>query len=344
MNCEQRLHELNRQLSKSQGEIQNYQQQANELENATSSANDWRLQLRSTEKELRSQTKKVKKFENMGAVKSFFAYSLHHNNGREIKRERGVELQDDLGVLEETCKACSDQLDHFDKMVEECRNASALLDFARIDFDKLLANKNALLMQAGPPHIRSQLQGFMKKKVDGERQTELLTTTISSGKQALASLRTVVSQLNSAESWGVADMMGGGMAATMVKRNKINNAKRLATVAKERMANFNRKLRENTVQDVPALGAALDEMRGFSAFADYFLDGFLTDFFVQRQVVTARSSCHQAIQQVSNVLRTLELQVTAVQRELVNCEREQTALVLSFGVENQNVPQVHYDL
>ena len=184
----------------------------------------------------------------------------------------------------------------------------------------------------------------MKKKVDGERQTELLTTTISSGKQALASLRTVVSQLNSAESWGVADMMGGGMAATMVKRNKINNAKRLATVAKERMANFNRKLRENTVQDVPALGAALDEMRGFSAFADYFLDGFLTDFFVQRQVVTARSSCHQAIQQVSNVLRTLELQVTAVQRELVNCEREQTALVLSFGVENQNVPQVHYDL
>ena len=44
---------------------------------------------------------------------------------------------------------------------------------------------------------------------------------IAAGYRALNSLRTAQNDLNSAKSWGLWDMFGGGFFSTMIKRSKM---------------------------------------------------------------------------------------------------------------------------
>ena len=61
---------------------------------------------------------------------------------------------------------------------------------------------------------------------------------IAAGHRALNSLRAAQSDLNSAKSWGLWDMFGGGFFSTMIKRSKMDAAKQNMDQAKYELQNF----------------------------------------------------------------------------------------------------------
>ena len=47
---------------------------------------------------------------------------------------------------------------------------------------------------------------------------------VQAGERALSSLENARNKLNNAKNWGIADLLGGGMFTTMLKRSKMSDA------------------------------------------------------------------------------------------------------------------------
>ena len=121
------------------------------------------------------------------------------------------------------------------------------------------------------------------------------------GQQALNSLRLAQQQLNQAKNWGIADILGGGLIISMVKRQKMNNAQQYITQAKADLERFRREL-----SDVRELNYIDIDTSDFMSFADWFFDGFVVDFMVQSQINTARRQVDEAVMRVERILSLLK--------------------------------------
>lgn len=130
------------------------------------------------------------------------------------------------------------------------------------------------------------------------RETE---EALQAGRRALSSLEKARDQLNSASNWGLFDMLGGGLLATMAKHSKMDSAVQYMEEARANLQSFGREL-----QDVnTSMEFGLD-IGSFLHFADYFFDGFLADYLVQERIRDSREQVEEAIRQVRSVLQELE--------------------------------------
>jgi len=120
------------------------------------------------------------------------------------------------------------------------------------------------------------------------------------GEVALKSLRRAKQELNGARGWGIYDMLGGGMFSTLIKHGKMNNARHYIEEAKWELQKFSKELR-----DVTYLSGVDFGIGDFAAFADFFFDGMLADFYVQTKINEARRQVDDAIRRVEMVLSRL---------------------------------------
>lgn len=131
-------------------------------------------------------------------------------------------------------------------------------------------------------------------------QKEILEA-ITAGRQALSILRMAREQLQSAGNWGVVDMVGGGFFTGMMKHSKIDRAASYMKMAKEKIAIFQRELKDVSIP------ANLDmEISGFLTFADLFLDGLISDYLVQSKIGTAKNQVEEAMRRVEHIIYELE--------------------------------------
>ncbi len=131
-----------------------------------------------------------------------------------------------------------------------------------------------------------------------------MNEAIQAGERALSSLKTAQSQLNSARSWGIFDMFGGGLLSSMMKHSKMNDASRYMEDAKRDLQIFQRELRDVNVPMNLRI-----EVGSFLSFADFFFDGFVADYLVQSKITEAREQIADAIQMVENILRDLRASI-----------------------------------
>jgi len=143
------------------------------------------------------------------------------------------------------------------------------------------------------------------------RNQRELQEAISAGEAAKASLLLVIQSLNSAAGWGIFDMVGGGLLATLVKHSHIDEAKRQVTAAENNLRRFHIEL-----LDTPVSTQLQIDTGGFMKFADFFMDGFLFDFFMQTKINTARENVQTVTDSVEEYLADLnELKQTETQEE-----------------------------
>ena len=127
-----------------------------------------------------------------------------------------------------------------------------------------------------------------------------LAQAIDAGERALGSLRAARKQLDSAGSWGLFDMLGGGTFTSLVKHMKLGGASDCMEQARRDMERFERELRDVT------LCANLDlDTGGFLAFADMFMDNVFADYLVQRKISQAKKQVGEAADQVESIVAAL---------------------------------------
>lgn len=116
---------------------------------------------------------------------------------------------------------------------------------------------------------------------------------------AMACLCDAQSRLSEARSWGIADILGGGLVTTAVKREKMSAARECIVSAKLALEQFRGTLGRVELPD------RLDDSK-FLRLADYWLDGGIADLLVQRRIKEAQRSVDDAIIQVDRIRQRLK--------------------------------------
>lgn len=119
----------------------------------------------------------------------------------------------------------------------------------------------------------------------------------AAGIRALNSLRRAQKALDTARGWGIMDMLGGGLISSLIKHSKVDDAKYNVEQAKFDLEAFCDELQDVNLPDV--------HIDGLLSFADFFFDGFLADYLVQRRINEARTQLERACRKVEDILRQL---------------------------------------
>lgn len=136
-----------------------------------------------------------------------------------------------------------------------------------------------------------------------ERRRQEIEEAIRAGNKALLSLYSARDRLVSARGWGIWDMLGGGLVASLVKHSKIDEASSYLESARTDLKIFQRELKD--IPDFSDLGI---DIGGFLSFADLFLDGIIADYMVQRKIDDAKRQVEEGIRKVESLLGNLKSQ------------------------------------
>lgn len=129
---------------------------------------------------------------------------------------------------------------------------------------------------------------------------EEVNEAIYAGERALSSLRTAQDELSSAKSWGIVDLLGGGLITDMIKHSKMDRASSYMETAKHDLRVFQRELKDVTVNADFQINVG-----DFLKFADFFFDGLVADYLVQSKIADAKKEVDKAIRQVEDILADL---------------------------------------
>lgn len=136
--------------------------------------------------------------------------------------------------------------------------------------------------------------------MENQAMRQEIMEAVNAGERALTSLRAAQEKLNSARSWGIFDMFGGGFFTDLMKHSRIDDAARYIESAKYDLAVFQRELRDVSIHTDLRV-----EVGGFLSFADFFFDGIVADYLVQTKITEARRQVEDAISEISAVLSKL---------------------------------------
>jgi hypothetical protein len=233
-------------------------------------------------------------------------YSVLGTKEERLERERQELLAAKL-KYDETVEA----VDHAANEVERLEVELSRYHSTEADFERLLDEKERLLRHAGDGRT-STLLALTEQAADLAAELTELEEALQAGDAALAALEGVRDELRSAQNWGTWDLLGGGMLSTMAKHSHIDVARSRAHRAQERLHRFRAELADADQR----LHVSLDDIGGFSTFADYFFDGLIADWVVQSKIDHASSACGNAIGRVREALLACRHRREDVQQQI----------------------------
>ena len=121
------------------------------------------------------------------------------------------------------------------------------------------------------------------------------------GNRALTSLESALKQLESASSWGLFDMLGGGLISGMMKHSRLDDASEYMEQAKYELQCFQKELLDLSIPEDFGI-----HIGSFLTFADFFFDGIIADWMVQSKISDARLQVEQAIEKIQVIMQDLD--------------------------------------
>ena len=117
---------------------------------------------------------------------------------------------------------------------------------------------------------------------------------------ALECLEEAKRHLNSARNWGIFDIVGGGLVATLVKRQKMSNAREYMKKTRSALRVLKDELKD--VDDILNIDLKTDD---FLSFSDYFFDNIFSDLIVQDKINDARDNVDYLINNITLIRQSL---------------------------------------
>lgn len=106
----------------------------------------------------------------------------------------------------------------------------------------------------------------------------------------------ILKEYKSSKNWGIFDMLGGGLIASLVKHNKINKAKNMSTSLDEDLAKLKNEIKY--LDDFKT-----EEFSNLDMFLDVGFDNIFSDIYVQNKIKSSISKLEElkyTIKEVKN--------------------------------------------
>jgi hypothetical protein len=252
----------------------------------------------------------VDKLENSGLLG--LIYMVLGKHGEKLEKEKAEALAAKL-KYEQAVK----ELDEVAAEIEKLRTERMQYKDSRDLYITLFSQKKEMVMNSGTKAAEDilNLEQQLRSK---ENYLKEIREAVSAGKSALSFLERAAEHLESARSYGVWDMLGGGLVADIAKHSRIDDAKTAVEAAQRNLRRFKTELADVDIsQDVRV------ETGGFAKFADFFFDGLIADWVMQSRIESSQSSIYDASRRVSGILyklgdleRATDAQITIIKAEI----------------------------
>lgn len=197
--------------------------------------------------------------------------------------------------------------------IEKCNRELMNYTGAKKEYEEAIKKKQEMIINEDTNNgrkLRSSLDKINELKLDIKEVKE----AIDAGENASNALLEMREPLNSAKSWGIWDMLGGGFFSDIMKHSKIDEANGLSYNVQHHLKRFQKEL-----ADVNQFTEIQVNIGSFAKFADFFFDGLFADWFVQSKI-------NDSITNVDNAYNRVESILSDLNRNLIIMEREQEEL------------------
>lgn len=234
-------------------------------------------------------------------------YSILANKDKKQEKERQEYLKAKL-QYEEAIK----EIKLIKRTVEQLRIQINLLKNSEEKYQLLLREKEEFLLSLEDESSKN-LQGVIDDINAAALHIQEIEEVLQEAEPALHYLNETFNQLQSAESWGTFDMIGGGLLVTSIKHGKIDEARLGISKAQFYLDNLSRELRDVVLPT--QLNESID-IGDFNSFGDYIFDGLIFDFIVQEKISKSRSHVQSVYLQVSTIEHMLKNQLQELQNAI----------------------------
>lgn len=234
----------------------------------------------------------VERLEKITATSLF--YSILGKKGAALDKE-----QQEAYAVRLKYSAAAAQLEDCRKQIEELSWEKGTLASCARRYDQVFARLKELLREN--PDYAERLCGLERELGESESQLKELDEAIRAGNAAIQQIESIEKNLESAESWGTWDLVGGGLVSDLAKHSHLDEAQGKAEHLQVLLNRFQTELADVHVTE--QLGAV--NVEGFLRFADYFFDGLIADWSVLSHIHGSQESVSRIRQQVRETLSKL---------------------------------------
>lgn len=254
---------------------------------------------------LSKEKKDVDKLESF--TLSYIYFKMKGNIDEKISKERFEFLEAQAKYIE-----CEDYLKRLLLNKKEILNELSKLGDLDLKYNNLLNKSSEYILSLNNDKSKSILKILEKIKFISIEKREI-QEALFEGDRLIPYIDNAISSLNSAKNWGIYDMMGGDLIATMAKRSKMSDASNALNSIKVMLNKYNSEL--NDLSEDISVSLNLDS---FSGFMDYFFDNFFTDYFIQGKINFALDSSINLKNNVINIQNKLTDKLKLAENNLEN--------------------------
>lgn len=180
-------------------------------------------------------------------------------------------------------------------------------------------------VKANGGDIAQQILRLEERTAYLESQSRELEEAFAAGQNALTTTDQIVDSLDSAESWGTWDLVGGGLVADLAKHSRLDEAQACVESLQSQLRRFKTELADVTI--------AADfqvNIDWFLRVADYFFDGLFADWAVLDQIHQSQDQVQNTRSQICSVLDYLQTLMDQITAEKTRLQQEIERLVSSI--------------
>jgi DNA repair exonuclease SbcCD ATPase subunit len=303
--------ELNRQLMDLREKMNINSRLQKKLSSARQSLFDQRSKLSQLEAILERETKDVRRLEGLSITALF--YTILGSKDQQLEKERQEYLAAKLKYDEcgQAVSAIESEMSSIELRIRSLGNLEER-------YAALIAEKEKLVATTDNPVLKKYID-LSERLADLQSNIEEMNEAIRAGEAVIEGLGNVIKSLNSAESWGTWDMLGGGMIVTAIKHSRIDDARSWISHVQHSLRHFQREL---TDVNIGRKGNSGIDIGGFETFSDYFFDCLITDWVVQGKIKDSLRNAELMLDGVQNIVIGMQAALVGM-RERVNAVRDE---------------------
>ena len=255
---------------------------------------------------LKKEEKDVTKLEGMSV--SSIILDMMGKKEDKLDKEREEYL-----VAKIKYEECLADIKELEDQKQYCNKELQELGGVQNQYENLIKEKGKLILNEDSQESRL-LRDYQDKKDNLKLEQKELREAIDAGRVSISSISVMKDHLGTAKSWGMWDMLGGGLLSNIAKHSAIDDANRSGHNVTQNLKIFKKEL-----ADVDRFTDMEVNMSSFTKFADFFFDGFFVDWFVQSKINSSLSN-------VSSIEESVNVILSDLNRKLRELENDQSRL------------------
>lgn len=214
--------------------------------------------------------------------------------GERVEKER-EEAMAARREHEQTDRALAD----IERQIADLKAQREQLAASQSEYESLLAQKENLPGANGAEG--SRIKQLRQTIASSQNNLKEIGEALIVGHRVSGGLDRALANLNSAQGWGTFDMLGGGLIANIAKHSNISKAKAETDSIEFLLNEFGKELTDLKIDTELRI-----DISGFSRFADFFFDGLIADWNMQRKINDSRDSVLTVKSKVDLILDQLD--------------------------------------